>query len=250
MQQTNNIRLFVNQSLFVGVELVLDKQQSHYLSNVMRKTTGDVVCCFNEKDGEFLASIELADKNKTRLRLVELLNLPKKNEDLWLLFAPLKKDKTDFVIEKAVELGVSKIVPVITSRCIANPKQIKTERYIAQAIEAAEQCRRLSVPEISSPITLPSLLTKWNNERILYFMDEHRMGNDAATVFAKSPHAACAILIGPEGGFSDEENRLLSSCSFVRNVSLGPRILRAETAVAAALSVWQAVAGDWQIEKD
>lgn len=250
MQQTGNIRLFVDKSLSVGAEIVLDKPQSHYLSNVMRKINGDVVCCFNEKDGEFLASIELADKNKTKLRLVELLNLPKKNEDLWLLFAPLKKDKTDFVIEKAVELGVSKIVPVITSRCIANPNQIKIDRYIAQAIEAAEQCRRLSVPEISPPITLSSLLTKWNNERILYFMDERREGNNAATVFAKAPHTACAILVGPEGGFSDEENRLLSSYSFVRNVSLGPRILRAETSVAAALSVWQAVAGDWNTEKD
>ena len=146
--------------------------------------------------------------------------------------------------EKAVELGVTKIIPVLTSR--TNADKVKTERFAAQAVEAAEQCGRLSVPEIAEPIELNNLLRSWENDRQLFFMDERRSGADALTAFSHFAGKPAALLVGPEGGFSDDETAVLNRHPCVKDISLGPRILRAETAATAALAVWQAVAGDWR----
>ena len=149
---------------------------------------------------------------------------------------------TDFIIEKACELGIRKIVPAITEHTISD--RIKTERYLAQAIEACEQCRRVDIPEISKPVGLPALLDSWNPQRILYYMDETGNGANLYQTFSRK-HQPAAILVGPEGGFSREELNLLAAQSFTQGVSLGPRILRAETAVAVSLACWQAICGDW-----
>ena len=161
------------------------------------------------------------------------------------MFAPVKKDKTDFIIAGATELGVSQIMPTITERTIT--ERIKKERYEAQVIEACEQCRRLDVPLICNPQSLEKILKAWPQDRVLYFMDETGNGGDIQTVFKNAPTTkAAAILVGPEGGFSENELQLLRQKSFAQAVSMGKRILRAETAVHAALACWQATCGDWK----
>lgn len=242
MTAERNIRLFVDRSLNEQQTVPLSEAQSHYLINVMRCRQGDCLCCFDGQSGEYQASIAVADKKNTVLNLLTKTRELPPEPDIWLLFAPLKKDKTDFVIAKAVELGAAKIVPVITAR--TNAERIKIERYQAQAIEAAEQCGRLSVPTISEPLPLKKLLQEWDPQRILFFMDEHRQGSSAKQIFSLHQNEKSAILIGPEGGFAPDETASLNACAFVKNVSLGPRILRAETAAVAALAVWQALAGD------
>ena len=243
MSLSRNIRLFVQQKLFSGESIVLEEKASHYLHTVMRCVAGESIKCFNAADGEFLAQIKEIDKKRAVVEMRDQQRKPVAEPDIWLLFAPLKKDKTDFVIEKAVELGVAKVIPVVTSR--TNNARVKIERFEAQATEAAEQCGRLSVPSIAQQITLKELVKNWDMSRTLFFMDERRQGEPAVEVFKNSSQKA-ALLIGPEGGFDEEEKKLLDKCSFVKNVSLGPRILRAETAATSALSVWQAVAGDWR----
>lgn len=244
MNEIRRIRLFTDKKLILGGKAELSEKASHYLCNVMRCNAGEKIRCFNETDGEFLCRIEVSDKKKTIVRIEELLRLREKDNDIWLLFAPLKKDQTDFVIAKAVELGVSKIIPIITER--TNSERVKVERFAAQAVEAAEQCGRLSVPEVVSPVKLIEFLGAWNPERLLFFADERRRGKEAADAFRQSAGNPAAILVGPEGGFSDEEAARLDKCLFVKNINLGPRILRAETAAVASLSVWQASAGDWR----
>jgi len=239
-----SIRLFINQKLVVGNTATLSEKMSHYLNAVMRCTTADVIKCFNASDGEFFAEIQNIDKKQTTIKVQKQIRKPIKEKDIWLLFAPLKKDKTDFVIEKAVELGASKIVPVITAR--TNSAKVKIERFELQAIEAAEQCERMSVPEIGKTSNLNKLLKEWDASRLLFFMDERRKGKTAEEAFISSRGKKTALLIGPEGGFNEEEKELLNKQPFVINVSLGPRILRAETAATAALAVWQAIAGDWR----
>ena len=242
----SNIRLAVSNKLSLKNKVDLTSEQSHYLSNVMRCKNGDEIKCFNSEDGEFICRIVDLNKRETVIEPLEQIRRPIKESDIWLLFVPLKKDKTDFVIEKAVELGVSKILPVISSR--ANVKQIKTDRYLSQATEAAEQCGRLSVPTIADPQDLFAVLDSWDKSRDLYFMDERRQGYSVLQAFTQA--AKGAVLIGPEGGFSDTEAEKINQKSFVKNVSLGPRILRAETAALAALSVWQAMVGDWYQVKE
>lgn len=242
----SNIRLAVPQKLSVCANIILSPEQSHYLSNVMRCSKGEIIKCFNSNDGEFLSQIKELHKNKTIVETIEQIRKPQKESDIWLLFVPLKKDKTDFVVEKAVELGVSKIIPVLSSR--ANVKQIKTDRYVLQATEAAEQCGRLSIPEVDQPQDLFDVLSNWDKNRWLYFMDERRNGNSAVKIFNQNKKGA--ILIGPEGGFSEEEAEKINQNAFVENISLGPRILRAETAAIASLAVWQAIAGDWYHVKE
>lgn len=243
MSNIKNIRLWVDKNLASTESLALDARQSHYLSNVMRCQQGDVLRCFNAKNGEFECRIVEINKTKTMIEPLKKCRDPEQLKDVWLLFSPLKKDKTDFVIEKAVELGAVRIIPIITSRTNAN--QIKIERYMAQAIEAAEQCDRLNVPEISAPIDLKNLLMSWDKDRIIYFADERRHGQSAFECFKKSKNCQSALLIGPEGGFSDDEAEFINKQGFTQNISLGPRILRAETAAIASLAVWQSAAGDW-----
>lgn len=243
MKLLRNIRLYVDQRLSMEEKIVLSEKVSHYLTNVMRCRVGEILKCFNAKNGEFACIIEEIDKKRTVVKVSECLCLPRAETDIWLIFAPLKKDKTDFVIEKAVELGVSKIVPVITR--YTNTEKVKIERFEAQAIEAAEQCGRLSVPEIAEPVVLNKLLSQWDNERVLFFMDERRQGEDLMQAITENTSQKVAVLIGPEGGFCETEVQKLMQQSYIKNINLGPRILRAETAALASLAVWQAIAGDW-----
>lgn len=237
------IRIFIPNDLSLGLELSLPEEVSHYLANVMRLQPGDVIGVFNGISGEFDCQITVVRKKQVTVKVLHQSRMFQDVPDIWLLFAPVKKDKTDFIIEKAVELGVKKILPVITDRTIV--EKVKTERYVAQAVEAAEQCRRLEVPEILSEQKLSALLAAWPNERRLYFMDESGQGQSASAVFAAEKGKSAAVLVGPEGGFSPAEMQMLRQHPSVQAISLGSRILRAETAVAAALSVWQSVAGDW-----
>lgn len=244
MKDTKHIRLFLDADLKPEEEIVLAEKASHYLVNVMRCVKGDKIRCFNSTAGEFLCQITQQDKKKSTIKVENQLRKPKASEDLWLIFAPLKKDKMDFVIEKAVELGVSKIIPVLTK--YTNTDKIKTERLKAQAVEAAEQCERLDVPEVSEAVELEKLLKDWDKNRILFFMDERRKGEPVVQAFERKKGHPAAVLIGPEGGFAEDEAQALAKQKFVKNVSLGPRILRAETAAAASLAVWQATQGDWR----
>ncbi len=180
------------------------------------------------------------------LRILEKSADFRQSPDLWLLFAPVKKDKTDFIIAGATELGVRKIIPTITKRTIS--EKIKKERYEAQVIEAAEQSRRTDIPQVEDAQSLEKILKNWDSARILYFMDETGNGGSICPVFAKGPQSA-AILVGPEGGFEPGELEVLRGLPYARGVSMGRRILRAETAVMAALSCWQALCGDWPEDK-
>lgn len=239
----NKIRLYVEAALSPGAVFELDPDESHYLCNVMRLAEGDVLGCFNAADGEYECRIAEAHKKHCRIEALAKIREAVAVPDIWLLFAPLKKDKTDFVIEKATELGVRAIIPVITQNTVAG--NIRTERFAAQAKEAAEQCERTDIPQICGAETLDKLLAGWPQERVLFFMDETLDGAGCLKVFSDFKNKSAAILVGPEGGFSPKEKALLDSLPFVRGITLGPRILRAETAACAALSVWQAAAGDW-----
>lgn len=237
------IRVYHAVPLSIGASFALSEETSHYLCNVMRLQPGELIAVFNGQDGEFECQIVEARKKQVTAEVLRQLKPFADVPDLWLLFAPVKKDKTDFIIEKSVELGVKKIIPVLTERTIV--EKVKTERYAAQACEAAEQCRRLEVPEIGAVQKLGALLASWPPERVLFFMDESGQGQPAAPVFASEKGKPAAVLVGPEGGFSPAEMQMLRCHPAVKPISLGSRILRAETAVAASLSVWQALAGDW-----
>ena len=244
MSTIRNIRLYIDQNLSVLSLCKLSADASHYLCNVMRCKENELIYCFNEKNGEFLSKIIKIDKKNTLIEPQKQIRNQETLPDLWLLFAPLKKDNTDFVIEKATELGVKKIIPVITQ--FTNNDKLKIERLTAQATEAAEQCERLSIPKIEKISKLKDILNNWDHNRIIYFMNERRGTQKIATAFNSNTNQSVAILVGPEGGFSDEEAQFIESFSFVKSISMGPRILRAETAVVSALSVWQACVGDWK----
>ena len=225
------VRLYIETPLYGGRELDLDESRSHYLSNVMKLAAGDAFLGFDGRSGEFEMQIAAVSKKHCRVIVGERLREFQPVPDIWLLFAPVKKDQTDFIIQKAVELGVRRLQPVIT-------------RFRAQGIEAAEQCRRLDVPEINEAQSLEKVLQNWDKSRRLFFMDETGHGLPVRRAFAAAA-APAAILVGPEGGFSAEELQRLRELEFAQGVTLGPRILRAETAVAAALSCWQSLSGDW-----
>ena len=237
------IRLYIDIVIDDDFAPTLGEAQSHYLCNVMKLQAGDEILCFNNRDGEFLCQIEKNDKKHTQLKIIKQTREFEPSPDVWLLFAPLKKDQTDFVIQKATELGARKIIPVFTKFTITD--KVKIERFRAQAIEAAEQSRRVDLPEIGEYISLEKLLRDWAPERRLFFMDETGGGDGVLDVFDKAKGLKAAILVGPEGGFDTAELQALRKADFAQGVSLGKRILRAETAVAAALACWQAAAGDW-----
>lgn len=238
-----NFRLYSSEELTEQKEVLLSEEQTHYLKNVVRYEVGDTLNCFDNKNGEFICQITEINKKITRLKVLNKIKPLKICPDIWVLFAPLKKDKTDFVIEKATELGARKIIPTITQ--FTNTSNIKTERYIAQSIEAAEQCRRTDLPEVTPPQNLTAILSQWDNDRILFFMDETLESKSFYEQLEENKTKKAAILVGPEGGFSEDELKHLRKCKFTKGATLGPRILRAETAVAAALSCWQMIAGDW-----
>lgn len=236
------IRLCVKHPLAPGQSVPLTADQAHYLFGVMRLAVGAAVLLFNGRDGEWLATVAAAAKRGGTLaceRQTKPLQMP---PDLWLLFAPIKKARTDFIVEKAAELGAARILPVQTA--FTNSERIRQDRLQAHAVEAAEQCGGTYVPEVADLQPFDRLLADWPEGRHLLWADESRVG--ASQALAGLPAGPWAILIGPEGGFSDAERNRLAALPFVTPISLGPRILRADTAAVAALALWQATLGDWQ----
>lgn len=236
------IRLFVNESYAAGQPLALNHNQSHYLANVMRLREGDHVAVFNGRDGQWLAQVTSLGKKAVMLELLSQTQQQKASPDVWLAFAPIK-NKTELVVEKAVELGASALMPVFTRHSVV--RSINHDRLAAHAIEAAEQCERHDVPAITEYRDLASLLAAWPKERPLLHADEGGDGEDLKTLLSDLSATLCGILIGPEGGFATDERRLLQQASFVRPFGMGPRILRADTAAVAALACVQAWVGDW-----
>jgi len=236
------IRLFVNEPLGSGQSVPLTRDQAHYLFGVMRLAEGDAIFVFNGRDGEWRAEVTAAGKRAGELLLRDQTRPQQMPPDLWLIFAPIKKVRTDFIVEKATEMGASRIQPVQTA--FTNSERINRERLQAHAVEAAEQCGGTYVPEVAALTKLDRLLGDWPDDRRVMFCDEALVGARASLMSA-SPATKWAILIGPEGGFSEVERTRLKSLEFVTSVSLGPRILRADTAAVAALTLWQTVLGDW-----
>ncbi|MES2814624.1 MAG: 16S rRNA (uracil(1498)-N(3))-methyltransferase [Pseudomonadota bacterium] len=235
------IRLYVDQPLAPGQAVRLSPDQAHYLTGVMRLTAGAAILLFNGRDGEWRATLADASK-RGAVALCDVQTRPLRlPPDLWLLFAPIKKARTDFIVEKAVELGAARILPVQTRH--TNSDRIRQDRLQAHALEAAEQCGATCVPEVAELIALDKLLAKWPEDRRLYWCDETALGQPATITPTQGP---AAILIGPEGGFSADEAAKLRARSNVTPLSLGPRILRADTAAVAALTLWQAACGDWR----
>jgi 16S rRNA (uracil1498-N3)-methyltransferase len=240
-------RLFIEQPLAAGALVAADERALHYLRNVMRRGPGDALALFNGRDGEFEAEIASLDKRKAELKITRLRRAQDAVPDLVLCFAPLKKDAIDFLVEKATELGVAAFQPVITRRTVAS--RINLERLRANAIEAAEQTERLTVPEVRAPVTFEALVSKWEPARHMILCAEAGPAEPIANAFkALTPDVshtnAWAIFCGPEGGFHVSELDRLRTLSFVTPVGLGPRILRADTAALTALAVFQAILGD------
>lgn len=236
-------RLYVTGDLGAGVTLALDEGPSHYLLHVLRAKAGDHVLLFNGRDGEWQAEITQAAKRGVTATCRAQTARQQCVPDIWLAFAPVKKTPSDYLVQKAAELGVAVLQPVFTRRTIVG--RINPERMAANAIEAAEQSGRLTVPEVRDGVPLEKLLASWPPERRLLFCDEGGDAKAMTQAARESRGGPCAILTGPEGGFDPDERALLRSQPFVMPVTLGPRILRADTAALAALALWQAVAGDW-----
>jgi 16S rRNA (uracil1498-N3)-methyltransferase len=238
------IRLFVAADLGPGAEVPLTQAQAHYLFTVMRQGPGARVAVFNGRDGEWAAEVAEAGRRTGRLIARDRVRPQGRPPDLWLLFAPVKKARTDFIVEKATELGAARIQPVLTR--FTGAERLRVDRLRRHAVEAAEQCGATSVPEVAEPARLAALLDAWNPARRLMFADETRAAPPAQAALAAAATGAWAILIGPEGGFASEEADRLRRLPWVLPVTLGPRILRADTAAVAAIALWQAALGDWR----
>lgn len=235
-------RLYVEYALQEGAVLELPKEQAHYLGTVLRLKAGDTLRVFNGTDGEWRAEISDISKKSAQLCLMENLRAPYVSPDIELIFAPVRKHRTAFIVEKATELGARALRPVITERT-QFPK-LNLEKMRLQAIEAAEQTERLDIPVIHTPQKLEALTTDWPADRALVFADE--VGDAApALEVLQTLYGPASLLVGPEGGFSPKERDMLRAQDYVRPVSLGPRILRADTAALSLLTLWQAVQGDW-----
>jgi len=239
-------RLFVESDLREDLSVQLDAKAAHYLVNVLRLGTGDAVMLFNGRDGEWLADITEASRKACTLAPHRQTRPQEPLSPLTLAFAPLKKSAMDFLVEKATELGVGRLAPVITER--TETARINLERVAAQAREAAEQCERTSVPEIADMRPLGGFLADWPAEQPLWVGDETGGGRAFADALgsATGTPSQHGILIGPEGGFTPKELATLAALPFVNRIDLGPRILRAETAALASITCWQALLGDWQ----
>lgn len=236
-------RLYVTADLGEGVALTLDEGQTHYLLHVLRAQAGNFVSLFNGRDGEWLGEVTTVAKRGAGVVCRKQTRPQVSVPDVWLAFAPVKKTPSDYLVQKATELGVSVLQPVFTRRTIVS--RINEDRMAANAIEAAEQSDRLTVPEIREAVSFDKLLASWPAERRLLFCDEGGDTKALTQAARESRGGPAAILTGPEGGFDPVERAALRALPFVTPVTLGPRILRADTAALAALALWQAVAGDW-----
>ena len=243
------IRLYVDHPLGEGQSVALTREQAHYLFGVMRLGVGGGVALFNGREGEWTAEVVDAGKRGGVL-VCQGQSAPQMDPpDLWLLFAPIKKARTDFIVEKAAEMGAARILPVQTE--FTNAERIRRDRLQAHAVEAAEQCGGTFVPPVEELQPLQTLLDSWPDNRCLIFCDERLAETDGSSSFQKyagGPGAEppAALLIGPEGGFSESERKRLAAMPQSHAVSLGPRILRADTAAVAALTLWQSRLGDWR----
>ena len=235
-------RLHLDQELAAHCEIALPREQAHYLTGVLRLGPGDPVAVFNARDGEWLSHLTAVTKKGASVRLERLAAAVSLPPDIDYCFAPLKHARLDYVVQKATELGARRLRPVITQRTIA--ERVNMERMRANVVEAAEQCNLVFVPEVEEPMKLPKMLQDWEPGRALVHCDETASIADPLAALARLK-APAAVLIGPEGGFTADEKALLASLSFVTAISLGPRIMRADTAAVAALSLVQAVLGDW-----
>jgi 16S rRNA (uracil1498-N3)-methyltransferase len=221
--------------------VALDGPQAHYLGKVMRMREGDIVILCDDATGEWTARVEEVGRHRVAVTVTERLRAREAVPDLWLCPALLKKDRFELVLEKATELGAARIQPLVTRRCVAD--KLNIERARAITIEAAEQCARTALPELAEPVKLDALLGAWPAERALFFADEN--GGEAAAASFAAHAGPAAILTGPEGGFDEAERAAIRALPQARPITLGPRILRGETAAIAALGVWMASAGDW-----
>lgn len=237
-------RLFIGSPLSAGLSIELEEPQSHYLAHVLRAKVGQGVGLFNGSEGEWAATISSINKRTVEVQVERQTRAHYTEPDLWLMLAPVKKTPFDYMVQKATELGVARITPVMTRRTIV--ERVNTDRMRANAIEAAEQSERLTVPEIDEPVTLKAMLSAWDPHRVLAFCDEAGEAADAASAFTSRQADKWAILTGPEGGFDPEERALIRSLTFSLPLSLGPRIMRADTAALSALAVWQSLKGDWR----
>jgi 16S rRNA (uracil1498-N3)-methyltransferase len=233
-------RLFVRTPLAGGVRVELDAAQANYLGNVMRLGVGAELLLFDGASGEWLARISGAARKRMTLTVERRTREAETVPDVWLAFAPVKRAQTDWLVEKATELGVAKLAPVMTQRTVA--ERVRLDRFEAIAIEAAEQCGRTLLPDIAEPVTLSQLLANRDVTRTLYFADETG-GEPVAQALKPGP---ALLLIGPEGGFTGEERAAVRAAENAIAISLGPRILRAETAALASLASFMALAGDWR----
>ena len=234
-------RLFVEAALTLGAELRIDGAQAHYLLSVMRMKAGDPLRLFDDKSGEWLALARHLGKRDLIVEVTGHLGAREAVPDLWLCAAPIKKGRIDWVAEKACELGVARLVPVLTRRTVVD--RLNLDRLRAHMIEAAEQCGRTALPELAEPVKLAALLKDWPAERALFFADE--AGGAPALEAMRAHSGPAAILVGPEGGFDDSERLSVRALPQAVGIALGPRILRADTAAAAAVALWMGAAGDW-----
>ena len=242
-KKRTKIRLFVEGTLGDGQGIVVTKEQANYLFNVMRLKIGDNALLFNGRDGEWQAEVVEAGKRTGKLGCRVQTAPLKMPPDVWLLFAPIKKARTVFIVEKATELGAARIMPVVTD--FTNMDRIQIDRLRAYAMEATEQCGCTFIPEVTDLQKLSDLLDDWPKDRRIMFCDEGRDALPVAQALAGQAGGKWAIAIGPEGGFSPDEGERLRGMDQVTSVTLGPRILRADTAAVAALTAWQSALGDW-----
>lgn len=233
-------RLFVASPIALGQPIALEGNQAHYLARVMRVTEGSAVVLCDDVTGEWACTVAEVGRRAVVLTPIERVREREAVPDFWLCPALLKKDRFDLVLEKASELGVAEIRPLVTRHCVAT--SLNAERARSILTEAAEQCARTALPVLREPVKLESLLAGWSADRALFFADELG-GESAAEAFRDATKAA--LLIGPEGGFDNSERAAIRSLSLARPITLGPRILRGETAAIAATALWMGVAGDW-----
>ena len=236
-------RLFVAADIMPDTALPLERAQAHYLLNVLRKGAGDPVLVFNGRDGEWRAEIVPEGRKGAALVPRERVRAQPDPPDLELLFAPLKRERLDYAIQKAVEMGAGRIRPVVTHR---TQGRFNLDRARANALEAAEQCGILAIPDVEAPRPLAEVLDGWDGRTLIFCDEDEGTQNPLPALETIAPNRTLAVLIGPEGGFSDDERARLRAMPCVRAIPLGPRVLRADTAMVAAMAVVQAMVGDWR----